>query len=103
MVDSLAHEIEERKRDVQAVREELAADAKVGPGRKCSKCQTMGINSRIDGLECVEGHFEHFLAKPYGKADNEALRAELVQHADAAVAQESAARHASVEVGRVSP
>jgi len=29
------------------------AKRKVGPGRKCSKCQMMEFNSRIDGLECV--------------------------------------------------
>ena len=37
---------------------------KVGPGRKCSKCQMMEFNSRIDGLECAERHFQHFLPSP---------------------------------------
>ena len=40
----------------------------VGPGRKCSKYRTMEFNSRIEGLECVERHFEHFLQSPtYGR------------------------------------
>jgi len=36
----------------------------VGPGRKCSKYQMMEFDSRIEGLKCVEGHFEHFLPGP---------------------------------------
>jgi len=36
----------------------------LGPGRKCSKYQMMEFNSRIDGLNYVEGHFEHFLPSP---------------------------------------
>jgi len=40
----------------------------VRPGRKCSKYQMLEFNSRIDGLECVEGRFEHFLPSPTGMA-----------------------------------
>ena len=36
----------------------------VGPSRRCSKCQMMEFNSRIDGLTRIEGHFEHFLPGP---------------------------------------
>ena len=48
---------------------------KVGPGRKCSKYKTMEFNSRIEGLNYVEGHFEHFLPSP-------ASRWAVVQHVE---------------------
>ena len=36
----------------------------LGPGRKCSKHHRLVFNSRNEGLEWVEGYFEHFLPSP---------------------------------------
>ena len=54
--------------------EDLRWITRVGPGRKCSKYQMMDSNSRIEGLKCVEGHFEHFLPGPSLRSLPRALR-----------------------------
>ena len=65
----------------------------------------MGFNSRIEGLECVEGHFEHFLPSPAvalaaAAASEAALKADEEEPGRGAPGAEEALGRGSEGVGR---